>query len=83
MKKTSKFVALPLLAMVALGMSACDRSDWVADEPAPSPETVTSETVEDTSGGVGMTYTGKMGIDMGNGLVLPMGGTSPQLGYGF
>lgn len=80
-----KLIALPVLFALTLGLSACNRSDWVADSPASdtvSTET-TDSTVDDGAGGMGMTYNGKIGIDMGNGLVMPMSGGMPQLGYGF
>lgn len=56
-----------LLLVVALG--ACDESG--APAPANDP------------GGVGMTYSGKIGIDLGGGLVMPYDGSSVGLGYGF
>lgn len=84
MKK--KMIALPVLFALTLGLSACNRSDWV-DDSAPAQDTVSSETVEsnvdDGAGGMGMTYNGKMGIDMGGGMVMPISGGMPQLGFGF
>jgi hypothetical protein len=83
MKK--KLIVLPVLFALTLGLSACNRADWVDDSQVPASDTVSSETVDssDNTGGMGMTYNGKIGIDMGGGYVLPMGGTTPQLGYGF
>lgn len=82
-----KLIALPVLFALTLGLSACNRSDWVADSPEPSSDTVSTETVDSTvddgAGGMGKTYTGKIGIELGGGYVLPMGETTPQLGYGF
>lgn len=81
-----KLIVLPVLFALTLGLSACNRSDWV-DDSVPVSDTATTETVDssvdDGAGGVGMTYGGKVGIDMGGGMVMPMGGGVPQLGYGF
>lgn len=38
---------------------------------------------EDSSGGVGMTYGGKLGIDIGGGFVIPFDGSSPGFGFEF
>lgn len=85
--KISKFVVAPLLVALAVSMSACDRSDWVSDDTNTSHEvegaTTTSQSNDDGGSGMGMTYKGKLGIDMGDGMVTPIGGSTPQLGMGF
>lgn len=87
--KISKLVVAPLLAAIAFSMSACDtsahsegnsKSVSVSDD---STSSTTSQPDDAGSSGMGMTYTGKMGIDMGGGLVMPIGGGTPQLGIGF
>ena len=85
--KISKFVFAPLLVALALSMSACDRSDLVSDESSTSHEvegaSTTPQSSEDGGSGMGMTYSGKLGIDMGGGLVMPLSGGMHQLGVGF
>lgn len=42
-----------------------------------------AEEKENKKSGIGMTYTGKLGIDIGNGLVVPFDGKGVGLGFGF
>ena len=85
--KISKLVIVPLFVALAISMSACDRSDWVSDETSTSHEvdgaSTSPQSDDDGSSGMGMTYSGKLGIDMGGGMVTPIGGLTPQLGVGF
>lgn len=63
-----RLAALALIAVLALtGCDAGDTTDQAPDDP----------------GGVGMTYGGKPGIDVGGGFVVPFDGSGPSLGYGF
>ncbi len=82
-------VAILALALTA-ALSSCGSAPENNDE-----ETVTTiqesnsevkdktEDDVDDSSGLGMTYNGKMGIDLGNGLVMPFGGGMPSVGMGF
>lgn len=81
----SKIVIVPIFVALAVSMSACDRGSTAerTDTGTSTTQTQTDETSVDNTGGIGMTYTGKMGIDMGGGLVMPMNGGMPQMGIGF
>jgi hypothetical protein len=85
----SKFVIAPLLLALSFSMAAC--GDPASSETGNtgtisyegnSGESVSPESTDNT-GGIGMTYNGKLGIDLGGGLVMPMGGGTPQIGIGF
>lgn len=82
---SKKLVIVPIFVALAVSMSACG-------DPHPAEninksgsitQTQTKSDTENSSGGMGITYTGKMGIDMGGGLVMPMNGGMPQMGVGF
>lgn len=86
MKKLTKMVLVPLFLALAVSMSACDRSDWVSDETSTSHEVEgasEADTGADESGGMGVTYGGKIGYDSGGGMVTPITGGLPELGIGF
>lgn len=59
--------------LLAFSLTACDDSD--------SGHTPTHHNPNDP-GGVGMTYNGKLGTDLGGGFVIPFDGSPPGLGYG-
>lgn len=63
--------ALGLVLIAALALSACSIDDSSTQAP------------DDDPGGVGMTYGGKLGTDLGGGLVLPYDGSGVRMGYGF
>lgn len=50
-----------------------------------TPEIPTTKHYNESSSGsgIGMTYGGKIGFDMGGGLVIPFDGSSPGFGFGF
>lgn len=85
---SKKLVIVPVFVALTVSMSACgdphsadntSKSGSITQvKPTPEPNSD-----EGTSGGIGMTYTGKMGIDMGGGMVMPMSGGMPQMGFGF
>jgi hypothetical protein len=77
-----KFVLVPLFLALTISMAACGERSSEDTTQTTTRETTTADTTDDGSSGIGMTYSGKLGIDMGGGLVMPLGGT-PQLGYGF
>lgn len=80
----TKLVIVPLFVALAVSMSACGDSHSTDTTSKTDSITQTTESdVDSSTGGIGMTYTGKMGIELGGGLVMPMGGGAPQLGYGF
>lgn len=80
----TKLVIVPLFIALAVCMSACGDSHSTDNSKTSSITQVETESdVDDTTGGMGMTYNGKMGIDMGGGLIMPMNGGTPQLGFGF
>lgn len=79
-KKTmsKKILAVAAGALMALTFTACGEqeegsTDHSLDEGEYSPS---------DPGGMGMTYNGKMGVDMGGGFVIPFDGSSPGLGFG-
>jgi hypothetical protein len=44
----------------------------------------TSDSSDGSSpGGFGVTYNGKIGIDLGGGIIMPMDGSAPSFGVGF
>lgn len=71
MKKIAMTVAF---VAVMIGLSACDNTGSAGDSES---------TTVDTDSGIGMTYGGKTGIDIGGGLILPFDGSGPSLGFGF
>lgn len=91
----TQVLTVPLFLVLALSMSACHGSH-AGESPLPEPVAdsecyrtangVTCPSDDDdahNAGGLGMTYTGKIGIDLGGGIVMPMGGGMPQMGMGF
>lgn len=80
----TNLVIVPLFIALAVSMSACGDSHSTDNSKTGSITQVETESsVDDTTGGMGMTYNGKMGIDMGGGLIMPMNGGTPQLGFSF
>lgn len=59
---------------IGFGLSACGNTGTTSNS---------DNTTVDTDSGIGITYGGKTGIDLGGGLVLPFDGSSPNLGFGF
>jgi hypothetical protein len=49
----------------------------------PPPARTTAVRQEREAGGIGMTYTGKLGIEIAPGIVMPMSGGGLQPGFGF
>lgn len=54
--------------ILALSLTACK------EQSIPSSD-------DDDSGGIGFTYTGKPGFEIGEGLYMPFDGSGPGLGY--
>lgn len=88
-KNGSSFVKVLAIAIVStvsvLGLGACGNApEREADSVSVVDDNETSDYIDYSGGsGMGITYTGKVGIDLGGGLYMPMGGGTPQLGYGF
>lgn len=73
-----KILAVVAGALMALTFTACGEyeegsTEHPFEEEAYSPS---------DPGGMGMTYNGKMGVDMGGGFVIPFDGSGPGLGFG-
>jgi hypothetical protein len=81
----TKLVIVPVFVALAVSMSACGDSHSTdnTSKTGSITQVETESSVDDNTGGMGMTYNGKMGIDMGGGLIMPMNGGTPQLGFGF
>lgn len=71
-----KKIAFALLAGSTLLLAACDTPSKGNGPSTPA------NSSQDDSGGLGFTYRGKMGLDLGNGLVLPFDGSGLSFGYG-
>lgn len=65
-----------LIVSCALVLSACE-----SNQPSPSPGTKEYESKD--PGGVGMTYGGKLGVDLGNGIIMPFDGSGIGIGFSF
>lgn len=82
-----KILVAVISMMFVVSLTACGGGNG-EDRPAnltPQPEetTSTSYDYDDSGSGMGVTYGGKLGFDMGGGLVMPMDGSGLSMGYGF
>lgn len=68
-----KKIATAALVAAFFMLTACESTEYSGG----------SDTSPSDPGGIGMTYNGKLGYDMGGGLVMPLDGSAPGLGYGF
>lgn len=86
-KRISGLAALTVIAVVLLtgcNVKTVEGSNNNRNDNAPVSDTSNENgTVQDDSnvGGIGFTYTGKPGIDLGGGFVLPFDGSAPGLGF--
>lgn len=71
-----KLLTVAAVAIMALSVTACGGGDEFE-------EVITTDDYNPSDpGGFGMTYNGKLGMDMGGGFVIPLDGSSPGLGFG-
>lgn len=68
-----------LLAALSV-LPACKQEDTKRPDGAPRPP---SHSRDDQSTGLGITYSGKIGIGLAPGLVMPLDGSGPTFGMGF
>lgn len=72
---------------IAIGLAAAVLTFSLSACGAPTGTAPTTDNVGESSpqdgGGIGMTYNGKQGIDLGGGLVMPFDGSGVQPGFGF
>lgn len=86
MAKIVPIIGAAVLALCCV--AACSQTDTSTHPPQAKPDEPKAAQTEDESpiagnkpGGVGMTYTGKVGVDLGGGLILTPKGL--ELGFGF
>lgn len=79
-----KILVTVISLMFVVSLTACgefeDRPANLTPQPA---ETSSSYDYDNNGSGLGVTYGGKLGIDMGGGLVMPIDGSGLSMGYGF
>jgi len=80
-KRYTLIPAILIASAVTVGLTACNAN--VSDQGATTDTGTSSQTDADTGTGMGRTYGGKMGMDLGGGLVLPYDGSGISMGYGF
>lgn len=85
---TKVLISMFVAAFLMTTLVACNDKNGTNQAPAtPSNHKVTSTEDSyayddyDNTGGIGYTYSGKVGIDMGGGLVMPLDGSG--MGFGF
>ena len=80
---------LALVAGLTVSITGCNNQTspggYTSEDPNPemNPSANYGDDGSDGAGGMGMTYTGKMGYNMGGGMVMPLNGGMPQMGTGF
>jgi hypothetical protein len=77
-----KRVAIVIIAFIIAGATLTGCTDADLNLKGNSSDTVSVPDVSDSSG-YGSTYTGKQGMDMGGGLILPFDGSGIQMGFGY
>jgi hypothetical protein len=79
-----KVLAIAAIGIAALSVSACHEKDINVPIEKHDDTTLDTDAYDPSEpGGMGMTYNGKLGFDMGGGLILPYDGSGLGLGFGF
>lgn len=80
-----KFLTLTLGVALAFGLVGCENSAPSTTPTQINEDVESGDTYDDDYGygGMGITYGGRPGIDMGNGFVQPLDGGMMSPGYGF
>lgn len=78
-------VAMVLLVIGILVMAIAGGAEGTSGAYVPYETTTTaSERYKgDDDSTIGMTYTGKMGVNLGGGIIIPFDGSGPTIGFGF
>lgn len=79
-----RYTILPsiLIASAAVvGLTACNSQ--VTTQSGTTDTSSEQDSGMGTGSGMGMTYGGKIGMDLGGGLVMPYDGSGISMGYGF
>lgn len=81
---TTKAILTSSFLILLLSISGCAlTTPSTEDTTSTTDDTSTSYENDEPSSGIGMTYNGKVGIDMGGGFVVPFDGSAPGMGMGF